>query len=66
MLLDENRMKDLVIDHKEKQILNEIKWKLKQFYYKRNWKYKKHKVEFLVIYISYYYYYQYILNFICN
>ena len=34
MLLDENRMKDLVIDHKEKQILNEIKWKLKQFYYK--------------------------------
>ena len=66
MLLDENRMRDLVIDHKEKWILNEIKWELKQFYYKRNWRYERHKVEFLVIYISYYYCYQYVSNFTYN
>ena len=54
MQLDENRMRDLVIDHKEKRILNEIKWELKQFYYKKNRKYERYKVKFLVIYISYY------------
>ena len=36
MQLDENRMRDLVIDHEEKRILNEIKWELKQFYYPLN------------------------------
>jgi hypothetical protein len=66
MQLDENRMRDLVIDHEEKRILNEIKWELKQFYYKRNRKYERHKVEFLVIYISYYHCYRYVSNFICN
>ena len=66
MQLDENRMRDLVIDHEEKRILNEIKWELKQFYYKRNRKYERYKVEFLVIYISYYYCYRYVSNFICN
>ena len=29
MQLDENWMRDLVKDHKEKQNLNEIKWELK-------------------------------------
>ena len=48
MQLDENWMRDLVIDHKEKWFLNEIKWELKQFYYKRNQKYERHKVEFLL------------------
>ena len=66
MQLDENQIRDLVIDYEEKQILNEIKWELKQFYYKRNWKYEKHKMKFLVIYISYYHYYWYVSNFICN
>ena len=66
MQLDENRMRDLVIDHEEKRILNEIKWELKQFHYKRNRKYERYKMEFLVIYISYYHCYRYVSNFICN
>ena len=66
MQLDENRMRDLIIDHEEKRILNEIKWELKQFYYKRNRKYERYKVKFLVIYILYYYCYWYVSNFICN
>ena len=66
MQLDENRMRDLVIDYEEKQILNEIKWEFKQFYYKRNRKYERYKVKFLVIYISYYYCYWYVSNYICN
>ena len=66
MLLNENQMRDLVIDYEEKQILNEIKWELKQFYYKKNRKYKRYKMEFLVIYIPYYYCYWYISNFIYN